>query len=769
MGLLEMVWNSLTALCDEFLALSNHYVMKFSQRWKWGIQPLLRGILRREGGESVRGKVGEEKGARRVGVGRMAFGTLCCTRAVAGGDPVANVPNTSSICVPSVEVLARSPPAASPESSTMSTPGAETAKPRPTLRGAIKRLRLAWKVNGLFLLILAAALGLSQLFTNLDLERAEVSSAREMSITTSERILASLRGIMMSHEANQLASVVNRMGSENPAFRDIRLIAHEGRIVASQMDSGPRSLESESWPCTICHTLPTVEPEITTDACCEILNFEDGERALSVVTPIFSEEGCSNATCHTDMPANPVLGILQADFSLAHVDALIDRQTRNTLWAILVCMLLGTVAAWWMTERLVGRRIKALKAGAQRLAQQDFSFRFSDSTGDGLSEVVAVFDSMTSELSEARSELLSTKEYLQAIVDNSADMIITVGPAGNIRTFNPGAEKILGYTKEEIIGQRIELLFAEPQDREAAIEQLENGDHVVNYMTNFVTKDGDLRNVMITLSKLLAPDGTPLGTLGISKDLTEELRLQVQLLRSKRLAALGQALTGIQHSIKNMLNVMKGGSYMVKLGLAKEDSAMLMEGWVMVREGIDDMTQMSMSMLDFARTKKLKPQPTDLGDLARKIHGISHARFKDSGVELSLDIAPDLPRVVCDEEGIRSVVMDLISNALDACSWKVYEPEEAPEVVLRIAPAAREGHIEIQVEDNAEGMTEEIRKRIFTPFFSTKEKKGTGVGLAVVSRIVESHEGDTYVESEPGEGATFRVLLPIHGPSLREE
>ncbi|MFH1765659.1 MAG: ATP-binding protein [Gemmatimonadota bacterium] len=624
-------------------------------------------------------------------------------------------------------------------------------------------------MNGLFLLILATALGISGYISKLDVERALISSAQERSIVNSERILTRLRGIMMGHEANELASQVARMASENPAFRDIRLIAHGGRVVASRRETGPISVDAGSWPCTVCHTLPTAEPRITAEVYCEVLEFEDGERALSVVTPIFGEEGCSNSTCHTESSAHPVLGILQADFSLAQTDALIARQTRITLWAILICMLLGGAAAWWMTERMVGRRIRALKAGAHRLAQHDFSFRFSDSTGDGLSEAVGVFDGMTSELSDALSELMSTKEYLQAIVDNSADIIITVGPGGFIRTFNPGAEKILGYTREEVIGQRIEMLFAEPADRAAAIKQLETGDHVVNYVTSFVTKNGDLRNVMITLSRLLAPDGTSLGTLGISKDITEELRLQVQLLRSKRMAALGQALTGIQHSIKNMLNVMKGGSYMVKLGLAKDDKSMLTEGWEMVREGIDDMTQMSISMLDFARTRKLKLQPTDLGELARRVHGISHAKFKEAGAGLSLDIAPDLPPVVCDGEGIRSVVLDLISNALDACSWKQYPPGDRAEVVLRVVPAARDGHIEIQVKDNGEGMTEEVRKRVFMPFFSTKEKKGTGIGLAVVGRIVESHEGDTYVESEPGEGATFRVLLPIHGPSLREE
>jgi PAS domain S-box-containing protein len=627
---------------------------------------------------------------------------------------------------------------------------------------------LAWKVNGLFLLILAAALGISRFFTNLDLERSGIATAREMSISTSERIYSRLRGIMLSHDANQLASVVNRIASDNPAFRDVRLLSHQGRVVASQLETGTAPVGVDSWPCTVCHTDPEAPAQLTRETCCQVREFDEA-RALSVVTPIYREANCSNASCHTEAGSTPVLGILQADFSLEQVDSLIARQTRNTLWAILLCMILGTAAAWWMTDRLVGRRIRALKAGAQRLAEHDFTFRFSDSTGDGLSEVVGVFNSMTTELSEALDELKSTKEYLQAIIENSADMIITVDPEGFIRTFNPGAEKILGYTREEIVGQRIETLFAQPEDRDAAIEQLENGDHVVNYMSNFVTKEGEVRNVMITLSKLIGPDGTSMGTMGISKDLTEEVRLQIQLMRSKRMAALGEAITGIQHSIKNMLNVMKGGSYMVKLGLAKDDKAMLEEGWQMVREGIDDMTEMSMGMLDFARTRKLKLQPTDLGELCGKIHGISQAKFRDAGVVLSLDITPDLPPVVCDAEGIRSVVMDLISNALDACSWKKYEGGERPQVTIGVVPATLDDHIEIQVRDNGEGMDEDVRKRVFTPFFSTKEKKGTGMGLAVVARIVESHGGSTYVESEPGEGTTFRVTLPVRGPSLREE
>jgi signal transduction histidine kinase len=173
--------------------------------------------------------------------------------------------------------------------------------------------------------------------------------------------------------------------------------------------------------------------------------------------------------------------------------------------------------------------------------------------------------------------------------------------------------------------------------------------------------------------------------------------------------------------------------------------------------------------LDFARTRKLKLNPTDLGELAQKVHGISKAKFNGTGVELSVEVTPGLPPVLCDAEGVRSVVMDLISNSLDACSWKQYPAGQKARVILRVVPGARPGHIEVQVQDNGAGMPPEVRKRLFTPFFSTKEKKGTGMGLAVVSRIVESHEGETYVESEPGMGSTFRVSLPIQGPSLREE
>jgi PAS domain S-box-containing protein len=651
----------------------------------------------------------------------------------------------------------------------MSFQAPEYANQKPTLRGALKSVRLVWKVNGLFLVILAAVLGISGYITNLDFEQSEISSARDLSLDSSDRIVRRIQSLMLEGGAHDLGEIVNRMASENPTFREIRLLSHDGRVLASQLPESTSPVDSLSWPCAVCHAPSGEARDSAGCSFCEIIEPEESTRSLSVVTAIYGAAGCNQAGCHLGVSDSTVLAVLQADYSLDRVDALLYQRTRHTALAILFALILGSIATWWMTERLLGRRIRALREGALRLAEHDFTFRFSDPTGDGLAQLASVFDNMTSEFSSTLLELMSAKEHLQAIVENSADIIITVDPTGLITTFNPGAEQILGYNREEVVGRRIEMLFADPSERDAAIAKLDTTDHVVNYLTRFVTKDGDIRRVMLTLSRLRSPEGDPIGTMGVSKDITKELELQRRLYRSQRMAALGQAITGIQHSIKNMLNVMKGGSYMVKLALENDDRDMLIEGWEMVQQGIEDMTEMSKSMLDFARTKKLKIRPTDLGELATGIHGLNQTKYKEEGVALELQISPNLPPVECDPEMIRSVIMDLMGNALDACSWRDYEDGESGRVVLGVHPGSQNGSVEIVVTDNGGGMTEEVRERIFTPFFSTKEKKGTGMGLAVVARIVSTHEGSTAVESEPGKGATFRVTLPTRGPSLREE
>jgi PAS domain S-box-containing protein len=638
----------------------------------------------------------------------------------------------------------------------MNLPRSRVSEEATSLPAVLRRHRLVWKVNAVFLAILVCVIGISGYVANTGYERSALESAREVSRVNAEVILGSLRELMLRREGPHVGDLITRVATDNAVYHDIRLIAHDGTVRASRFGTSSNPVEAATWPCNSCHGVDDDRRDARSNGYDEIVELPDGGRVVSVATPILAEPSCIEGDCHADPTSPPVLGILQSDFSLARVDDLMAQHNSRLVFVLLASILLGTAATWWTTDRLIGRRIRALREGARRIAERDLNFRFSDPNMDAIAQVENVLDDMTSEFSSTLSELVSTKEHLQGIVESSGDIIITVDPSGLIRTFNQGAERILGYSRGEV-------------KRDAAIEQLKHSDQVVNYLTHFLTKDGEVRNVILTLSRLRGPDGTPIGTFGISKDVTKELRLQRQLVQSERMAALGQAVTGIQHSIKNLLNVLKGGSYMVKLGLAKDDKDILGDGWKMVEDAISHMTDMSKGMLDFARDRKLDISPTDLGQLAQKVRALSEARFREDGIALELDVSPDLPLVECDGEMIHSVVMDLLSNAHYACSWKEYEDGERPFVAISVHRAELDGFVDIQVSDNGEGMSEDVRGKIFTPFFSTKKQAGTGMGLAVVARIVSSHGGSTTVESEPGKGTTFHVLLPIDGSSVREE
>ncbi|MHC4970321.1 MAG: PAS domain S-box protein, partial [Planctomycetota bacterium] len=136
---------------------------------------------------------------------------------------------------------------------------------------------------------------------------------------------------------------------------------------------------------------------------------------------------------------------------------------------------------------------------------------------------------MTARDQAHRDELRSAMEYLGGIIENSADMIITVTPDGFIETFNRGAEEALGYSRAEVIGRPIETLFADPRERDIAVARLADSDNVRNYETRFLAKDGQIRDVLLTLSRLRDREGNAIGTFGISKDVTQEKELLREL------------------------------------------------------------------------------------------------------------------------------------------------------------------------------------------------------------------------------------------------
>ncbi len=642
---------------------------------------------------------------------------------------------------------------------------------------------IVWKVNLVFITVLITVTGVAGIVSNVIYERDAVAAAHDMSHSHLETILQGLDRLMMEQANEGIGELIDILTEHDPLWLDIRLLSHEGAIVASMHPDSvaadrayaEEAPDLESWPCSQCHSLDDPGRGLEASSFDHVVEMPAGDRAVAVAMPVLNEPRCSNADCHAHPESVRVLGLLEAEFSLRDVDAMTSTRYFHSLIAFLLTAVLSIAATWYTLDRLLGRRVNKLiestklVEGMEEVAAGEFSFDFEGFGTDEVGELAESFETLTTELQSAVMELKSTRDYMEGIVESSADIIITVGPSGRIRTFNKGAEATLGYNRFEVIGKQIEMLFADPNERRVAIERLKDTDNVINYETHFLAKDGQVREVILTLSRLRDPDGRHMGTFGISKDVTRENRLKRESLLNARLAAIGQAVTGIHHSMKNMLSSLKGGSYMIETALEEDDKALLEEGWTMVQEGITHITNLSSLMLNYVRELQPELETTEVAALVKSVYVTTRETAQNKGISLQLDVERDTPAILADPRLIHSVVMDLVTNAIDACLWKDYEKEEKPVVVLR-ARGCDEGEcVEIIVEDNGQGMTDEVKENIFTPFFSTKKKLGTGIGLTMSSRIVRKHGGDIEVESELGHGTKFRVSLPAGGPSEQKK
>lgn len=618
--------------------------------------------------------------------------------------------------------------------------------------------RVVWKLSIPVVAIVTLAIAAAGIANNVISNRYTLESAREVLRLNTESIVAGANKLMMSGNNDAVLEWVHNMSEGHSVYQDIRIVSHYSGEVVSHADATDAPQRKEDRSCAVCHDHPepTFVPGQSLD---EIITAADGTRTLYVITPVANKHGCRTASCHAHADAGTVIGFVQAEYSLGELDAQISGLNKSFAAAALAAILLGTAALWVTFRRTLTRPIRELLAGIRALAGNNLTFRFRGDRDDEFGLVGESFNNMAERIQAHQSELRETSEYLEGIVENSADIIITVNPQGKIQTVNRGAEMALDYTREELVGQPIEVLFANPAERDVAIARLRDQDNVSNFETSFLTKNKETRNVLLTLSRLRDRDGNPVGTFGISKDVTREKNLQARLFQYEKEAAIGQAVTAIQHAIKNMLNTLTGGSYVARHGLRKNKEASIVDGLNMVDEGIAKIREMTSTMLSYARDWKLRLENIDLTETVRGVLSAIKQEAADKNIALEVDIADDLPLVSCDAQLINMTIMDIAKNALDACWAREYRDGEQARVTFRVYQHRDEYRIEIA--DNGEGMTEETKKKLFTPFFSTKEQWGTGVGLASSHRIVSLHGGEITVQSEPDRGATFTITLPL--------
>jgi signal transduction histidine kinase len=225
-------------------------------------------------------------------------------------------------------------------------------------------------------------------------------------------------------------------------------------------------------------------------------------------------------------------------------------------------------------------------------------------------------------------------------------------------------------------------------------------------------------------------------------------------MRRQRLAAIGETVAGLAHCIRNILNGLKGGAYMVNSGLKNDTKEHLERGWDMVQRNIEHVSDLALGMLDYSKDRTPVLEEADANELLDEVVRMMKEKAGSRGVSLALEAGADVPPFRFDAQSVRRCVVNLVSNAIDACE------ETHGRVTLR-SRVPDEKWVELSVTDNGCGMTSEIRNKLFTSFFSTKGSKGTGLGLPVTRKILREHGGDLLVESEEGMGSTFTCRLPF--------
>jgi two-component system, cell cycle sensor histidine kinase and response regulator CckA len=355
---------------------------------------------------------------------------------------------------------------------------------------------------------------------------------------------------------------------------------------------------------------------------------------------------------------------------------------------------------------------------------------------------------------------------LSQVVEQTAESIVITDPGGSILYVNPAFEAVSGYTRAEAIGQNPRILKSGNQD--AAFyrrmwEVLARGEVWTGRLINR-RKDGILFEEDATIGPVRDATGRVTSYVAVKRDVTNETRLERQLLQAQKIEAVGRLAGGIAHDFNNLLGVIMGYADLVRRGLGADHP---LGGKVdQIRKATERAAALTRQLLAFSRKQVLQPKVIDLNGVLRDVEPMLR-RLIGEDIELRTILEPRLGRVKADPFQIEQVVMNLALNARDAMpegGHLTFETQDAAldaECVAQhpVVPPGR--YVMLAVSDTGAGMDAETQAHAFEPFFTTKDAgKGTGLGLATVYGIVKQSEGYIWLYSEVGLGTTFKIYLP---------
>jgi len=359
-------------------------------------------------------------------------------------------------------------------------------------------------------------------------------------------------------------------------------------------------------------------------------------------------------------------------------------------------------------------------------------------------------------------ELREANDFLTNLIEGSVDGIIATDMRGNILLFNTGAERILAYQSEEVIGKmNIRELYPPGVAQEVMQNMRSPDDGEAGKLSSFRVvlrnRSGEWIDCDLSASLIYDDEGNEICSVGIFKDLRERLKMeerlqetQQQLLQSEKLAAMGRLTSQIAHELNNPIYGIMNTLELLKTEVPPESKRRkILEMSLSETERLSEILR---NMLSFSKPEEEVRRPIDVNELLQGIALFMDKQMSEANIDIETRFEPEIPRVMGSTGQLRQVLLNIIRNAKEAM------PQGG---ILSLETMRENRGVVIHIKDTGIGIPEEIRDRIFEAFFTTKhEVKGVGLGLSVCYGIIKDHGGEIHVKSEEGRGSTFSIILP---------
>lgn len=366
----------------------------------------------------------------------------------------------------------------------------------------------------------------------------------------------------------------------------------------------------------------------------------------------------------------------------------------------------------------------------------------------------------------AEEALRRSEEKYRTLFEESKDVVFISTPGGKFIDINPSGVQLFGYdSKEEMLQIDVARdLYVNPDDRKRYQRALERQGYVKDFELALKRKDGRQVIVLETANAVRDEDGSTIAYRGFLRDISEQKKLEHQLVQALKMESIGRLAGGVAHDFNNILTIILSSTILLQRGIIEPEK---------FSKALDTITKASQrgaslvkQLLTFARKADVLFESVNVNEIVRELTKMLEETFPRT-ITFSLDLTEPISSITADVTQINQALLNLYMNARDAMpnggTITIRTETVAGKTMRQRFPDAREeDYVCVHVSDTGIGMDEVIRSQIFEPFFTTKEKgRGTGLGLAVVYGVVKSHHGFTDVQSEIGRGTTFRLYFPV--------